>query len=115
MNFYYEGKGNWKIGKRAKYMNELNRNQASTIFKTRTRMLKVKGNYKNGFTNQECRLCKKLEENQQHILEECKILNNQTAKVTKEMAFSENTKELKITAQKIEKRMETMENLLETN
>ena len=96
-------------------MNELNRNQASTIFKTRTRMLKVKGNYKNGFTNQECRLCKKHDENQQHILEECEILNNQTAKVTKEMAFSENTKELKITAQKIEKRMETMENLLETN
>ena len=39
-------------------MNELNRKQVSLIFKARTRMLKIKANYKNGNTDQKCRACK---------------------------------------------------------
>ena len=44
MKYYMEGKQKWKIGERAKYISKLTRNQASTIFKTRTRMLKTKSN-----------------------------------------------------------------------
>merc|ERR1712237_301381 len=43
MQYYFEGKKEWKIGNRAQYMSKLTRNQASTIFRARTRMLKVKG------------------------------------------------------------------------
>ena len=55
-------------------MNKLTRNQASTIFRARTRMLKVKTNFKNGHTNLKCRMCGKQEETQKHVLEECEAL-----------------------------------------
>ena len=109
MTYFLEGKTNWTIGKRTKYMNELTRNQVSTIFKARTRMIKVKGNYKNGNKTLECRICKKAEETQTHVLEECEKINEQENKVTKEMIFNEEPEELKITARKIDKRMEILE------
>ena len=60
MKFYKDNKiTNEKTTKRPSYMEELTRNQVSIIFKARTRMLKVKSNYKNGNTNLLCRLCKK--------------------------------------------------------
>ena len=58
MEYFLEYKRDWQPGKRAKYMNELTRKQTSLIFKARARMLKVKGNYKNGHPNQTCRMCK---------------------------------------------------------
>ena len=69
MEYFLEYRGDWQPGKRAKYMNELTRKQTSLIFKARTRMLKVKGNYKNGHPNQTCRMCKSGDESQKHILE----------------------------------------------
>ena len=41
-----ENKTGWEPGKRAEYMDKLTRNQVSTIFKARARMLEVKANYK---------------------------------------------------------------------
>ena len=76
MTYYLEGKNGWQPGKRAQYMNELTRKQTSLIFKARTRMLKIKGNYKNGYTNLTCRLCGKEEESQPHILEECPVVHH---------------------------------------
>ena len=110
MKYYYEGKHDWATGKRARYLNKLTRNQASLIFKTRTRMLKVKGNYKNGHTKLECRLCKNQEETQKHVLEECKKINDMAPKVTKEMIFDEEPEILKGAAKTIELRMEILEN-----
>ena len=103
---YFENKTEpWEPGKRAVYMNKLTRNQASTIFKARTRMLKVKSNFKNGNTNLQCRVCKKTEETQKHALEECEEINKNHQKITQQMIFNENTDELKDTAKLIEKRM----------
>ncbi len=41
-----EGHPDWKVGERSAYLSKLNRKQASTIFKARTRMLEVKNNYR---------------------------------------------------------------------
>ena len=110
MKYYYEGKtAPWEPKKRAEYMNKLTRNQASTIFKARTRMLKVKANYKNGNTNMKCRLCEKNEETQKHALEECEIINETHNKVSEQMIFNEDTNELKTTAKLIEQRMQIYE------
>ena len=110
MKYFQEGKSNWKVRNRANYMNKLTRNQASTIFKTRTRMLKVKSNYKNGNKDLTCRMCGKHEETQDHILEECESINIDHPPVTKALIFSECIKELRKAAECITKRMEILEN-----
>ena len=110
MKYFQEGKSNWKVRNRANYMNKLTRNQASTIFKTRTRMLKVKSNYKNGNKDLTCRMCGKHEETQDHILEECESINKDHPPVTKALIFSDCIKELRKAAECITKRMEILEN-----
>ena len=107
MNYYFEGRtSTWTPKQRATYMNKLTRNQASTIFKARTRMLKVRSNYKNGNTNMKCRLCNKEEETQKHALEECEIINETCEKVTPNKIFNDiDMEELKSTAKQIEQRM----------
>ena len=106
MQYYYEGIQNeWTPGKTANYMRKLTRNEASIIFQARTRMLKLKDNYKNGNTNLTCRICEKEEETQKHALEECEILNNNHKSITKQDIFKDDVKELRITAKIIEQRM----------
>ena len=103
MTYFLENKLVWKPGERAKYMNELTRKQTSMIFKARSRMLKVKGNYKNGFSDLTCRVCKKKEETQTHILEECPALHQNTAtKVPKHQLFNEDTGALKLVSKNLE-------------
>ena len=58
LKYFLEGKGFWKPEDLAAYMEKLTRKQASTIFKSRTRMIKVKGNDKNGFHDEICRASK---------------------------------------------------------
>ena len=82
MQYFFDGKSNWKIGDRAQYMSKLTRNQASTIFRARTRMLKVKANYKNGHTDLKCRMCGNQQKTQKHVLEECVKLNMEFPKIT---------------------------------
>ena len=73
-------------------MSELTRKQTSLVFKARSRMLKVKGNCKNGYPDLTCRLCRKDEESQTHIQEECESLHqNDAIKVPKHQLFSEDT------------------------
>ena len=108
--YYMEGKSIWKAGQRTQYLRKLNRNQASIIFKARTRMLKVKSNYKNGHKDLKCRLCGRVEENQSHILEECEILKDIPV-ITKEMIFQEEIEGLKEMAININKRMEKLEEI----
>ena len=109
IKYYFEGKKEWKIGQRAKYMDKLTRNQASTIFKARTRMLKTKGNYKNAHKDQKCRLCGKEEETQSHILEDCLGIDEPILKITKEMIFKEDIEHLRKITLAITKRMEILE------
>ena len=111
MQYYMDGKTNRTVGQRAKYLSKLTRNQASIIFKTRTRMLKVKGNYKNGHKDLQCRLCGKAEETQTHILEECSKLIIVTPIITKEMIFQEEAMQLLKTANMIELRMNELEEI----
>ena len=112
MTYFLEGRQCWTPGKTAKYMNELTRKQTSTIFKTRCRMIKVKGNYKNGHTDLTCRLCKAEDETQTHVLEECPALHPTDAlKVSKHQLFSEDTGTLNKTVEALDAIMEKIENV----
>ena len=92
----------WEPGKRKPYMNKLNRLDASTIFKTRTRMLDVKENFRGKYNQPTCRLCNEHLETQEHILEHCtKIHTHENDMITPTKIFDENTENLKTIAQKI--------------
>ena len=115
MKYFMDGKKDWEPMKPAEYTQKLPRNQVSTIFKARTRMLKVRSNYKKGNKEHKCRLCKHHEETQQHVLEECEKINEKCQKVSKEMIFNEDITELRKTAKTIQKRMELLEELENKN
>ena len=66
-----QGIQNWTPGQRSHYLNRMSRNECSTIFKARTRMLEIKNNYKNKYIDHKCRLCNTQEEDQMHVLETC--------------------------------------------
>ena len=98
LTHFLEGKRGWVPEEPAKYMNKLTRKQASTIFKTRTRMIKVKNNYRNGYTDLTCRACKSTTETQIHVLRECQVLHPYGGKKENELnPFSENINVLKET------------------
>ena len=109
MKYYMDGKQTWKVGERAKYISKLTRNQVSTIFKARTRMLKIKSNYKNGYKDLKCRICNNEEESQKHVMEDCVILNAEFKVITKDMIFEEDVNKLREVAKLIEDRMNKME------
>ena len=109
MQYFLKDKEDWQPTKRAKYMNELTRKQTSTIFKARCRMIQVKGNYKNGYTDITCRKCRKSNETQQHVLEECPTIHiNEAIKVPKSQLFSENSDTLREVSEKINKIMDKL-------
>ena len=54
--FYLENERNPQAGRRTKFLDHLNRIYASLIFRARTRMLKVKHNFRNVFQDTKCRL-----------------------------------------------------------
>ena len=68
-----------------KYINQLTRREASMIFKSKTRMLDVKTNFKGKYKDTKCRHCEHLIEDQKHILEDCtRTTNNNRCQVTSE-------------------------------
>ena len=94
-------------------MSTLTRKQSSLIFKARTRMIKVKSNYKNGFNDLNCRFCKNEEETQPHILEICPNLHpDDTTKVPKHQLFSEDTDTLRAMANKLNDIMEKLSEIV---
>ena len=116
MEWLMTGKSKWKPGTRANYLNELTRKQCKIIFETRTRMIKVKGNYKNKEENTKCGLCNTKEETQEHILEECVMLiEKEQDKITKKEIFCENTQSLIETAKRIEERLNIRDRLNNIN
>ena len=52
-------------------MTELRRDECTSIFAVRSRMIRTKTNYTQQHTNNTCRWCGAPKETQQHILEEC--------------------------------------------
>ncbi len=98
-----DGTGDWKPSHRKPYLNRLTRNEASTIFKTRTRMIEAKANYKNKYkNNMTCRACGQETETQKHILQECTALHQtDESKVTQIDIFTEDIIKLKKTSRKI--------------
>ena len=103
LKFFLDGKMSWIAEQPAEYMVKLTRKQASTIFKARTRMIKVKANYKNEYPDQTCRACKIEIETQQHALYECTALNPTTsASNDSTELFCNDTEQLKILAKKID-------------
>ena len=112
MGYFTEIKPDWEPNKREKYMDELTRKQVSAIFKARTRMLKVKNNYKNGYRDLKCRARKIEIETQCHILEACPAIHeNNSKKVSKEQLASGDTNTLRETAKRIISIFEKLENV----
>ena len=64
------------------YLYKLPKEQARAIFMARTRMIKVKTNYKNMYTHTISRVCGLKEETQQHVLEECTSIHTQDNLIT---------------------------------
>ena len=96
LKHFLDGKEQWIPEKAAQYMKRLTRKQASMIFKARTRMIKAKGNYKNGHSELTCRSCQKAPETQTHVLHECdKLKDEQNEEQEPENIFSEEPEELK--------------------
>jgi hypothetical protein len=107
VNFLKQGLQTWTPGKRPAYMNKMNRQQVSTLFKARTRMLEVKNNYRGMYPNNVCRMCNLQEETQEHILETCtSIHKDNTLRTTKEDTFQDNIDNLIETVARIQKTME---------
>ena len=92
-------------------MKKLTRKQESTIFKTRTRMLKVKGNYKNGFPDLTCRACKKEDETQAHILYECDSLHRDDPITNDDHDNHDNTETPEINTENPDTTTENLDNI----
>ena len=91
-----------KTLKRNKYINKLNRYEVSSILKAKTRMIRVKANYKGMYNDTLCRFCKVEEETQDHILENCNNIDRKKYNVvTKEEIYNEELETVKKVAQKI--------------
>ena len=99
---YFLKNTKWKVGERPKYMNELARQEASIIFKARTRMLDVKNNFRGKYKDTKCQKCPENIETQEHVLETCHgIHTDPSTKITTNEIFENDTKKLKTTSTKI--------------
>ncbi len=93
---------NREIDARQQYMNQLNRQQTSIIFKTRTRMIDVKNNFRGKYPDNICRGCGQADETQEHVLNECpSIHQNHEGKTTMEEIFTDDINTLKRSSAKI--------------
>ena len=94
-------------------MNDLTRNECSTIFKARTRMLDIKNNFRGKHENILCRMCKDETETQEHrsILNECpQVHTDEKTKIFPHDIFNQNSKHLKETSNKIHNVMNRISN-----
>ena len=104
-----EGKMGWKPQTRPKYMNILSRNNCSIMFQARTRMLKIKNNYRNMYRDNICRKCNKEEETQEHILEICPEIHvDNTTKITNDFIFTEDPYMLKEGSRRLKRVLKTL-------
>ena len=98
-----DGIDEWNPGERQPYLSKLKRKEASIIFKLRNRMIKIKRNYKNAYTNLTCRGCNANEETQQHVLEDCTGIHMEdNTKVHRHEYFTDDIDMLRTTTKKLE-------------
>ena len=110
VNYLTQNGTEWEPGKMREYMKKMNRNQVSTIFKARTRMLDVKNNFRNKYKDLKCRGCGIEDETQEHVLSLCPVTTEAgTITAQNHEIFSENNNTLKTTAGKIGKIMEKIQ------
>lgn len=84
-------------------MNKMTRREcALNIFAIRSRMMKVKGNYKNKYTDLTCRWCKNAPETQEHIMKECVEFKQITGDNTYETQFEDNNEATKLSGRIID-------------
>ena len=105
LRFYLENIHEFKLGKRKAYLEILTRREIGIIIRARTRMTNVKCNYRGKYKNNTiCRFCKRVEEEQKHILEDCTGINrNEYQQITIREIFEEDIDTLKQAAKKLEK------------
>ena len=82
--------------------------EAQFIFKLRCQVTNVKTNLKGKYDELECMACRLEEENQKHIIQECKILNKETEKIEYEELFNGTVKEKIRIARKFKKNYEIL-------
>ena len=88
IKYLTEGRTEWRPFSKQKYLADLSRTNASTVFMARTRMLDVKNNFRNKYPDVICRACGKETETQEHVLETCQTLHmNPSSKVSKSDVF----------------------------
>ena len=102
--FLTEGRGD--NNQPSDYLKHLPRNQARALFMARTRMLKVKANYKKMYVNHRCRGCGLTEEIQDHVLQECTIIHQNQDLITIFKPFDNQTKQIATNITTIEKIIE---------
>ena len=76
------------------YINKLSRSKCADIFRVRSRMLKVKANYKSIQNNTTCRWCNSPQETQEHILSECIAFKDITKDTKYNTIFKDNNRPL---------------------
>ena len=91
------------ILKDSKFMNNLSRTNYARIIHMRARMLKVRGNYQNQDTNQQCRWCKGKFESQMHIMTKCPNFISITNNVKYSTYFKDDENSIKTTIEKLNK------------
>ena len=97
---------------RPPYMNSLTRKECTNIFVIRSRMMKIKGNYKNSYTDLKCRWCNETNqiETQQHVLSRCKGLSSITKNRPYPNYFKDDQNNIKLTNQIMTELNEKIEN-----
>ena len=109
INYMKEGRPDWRPFEKQKYLAELTRINASTIFMARTRMLDIKNNFRNKYPDVKCRACNNENETQEHVLETCQSLHQDPSnKVSKKDIFEEDPSALQVTANKIRTSLEKL-------
>ena len=89
----------------------IKKEEAQLIFILRCRTTNVKNNLKGNFDSLECRACEKTEESQKHIVQECKILNEDTENVKYEKLFNGSVEEKLKVARKFQQNFQKLENM----
>ena len=82
-------------------MTHLRRDECTSIFAVRSRMIRTKTNYTQQHTNNICRWCDAPKETQQHIIEECPQFKNLTQNLTINKIMGTNNDTLQTEAQQI--------------
>ena len=104
-NHIIQHKNQEKMIETPAYINYLTRKDCMNIFSIRSRIVKLKANFKKAFTDTTCRWCENSEETQEHIFTKCPKFT----KITKSLDY---TKIMTNTQNHLRKEAKTVEKIL---